>query len=147
MQPPERRSVAAAPALALPDVLARARAVPAMGVTTWDDIERIDVRPDKGLVKVVSKTRWEVQLDAATGAVLQSAYRRSDLIESLHDGSWFHEGAKLGVFLPTALVVLGLWATGAYLFLLPIRTRRENHRKAAERAARRAAARATAAAS
>jgi uncharacterized iron-regulated membrane protein len=135
VQPPEQRGAAEAPALALPDVLARVRAVPEMGVRTWDDVDRIDVRPGKGLVKVVSRTRWEVQLDAATGAVLQTAYRRSDLLESLHDGSWFHELAKLGVFLPTALVVLGLWVTGVYLFLLPIRARRENHRRAAERAA------------
>ena len=137
VQPPERRGAAAAPALALPDVLARVQAVPEMGVRSWDDVDRVDVRPGKGLVKVVSKTRWEVQLDASTGAVLQTAYRRSDLLESVHDGSWFHERAKLGVFLPTALVVLGLWTTGVYLFLLPIRTRRQNRRRAAERDAAR----------
>ena len=51
------------------------------------------------------------------------AYRRSDLIESLHDGSWFHDRAKLWVFLPTAAVVLMLWGTGIYLFFLPLAVR------------------------
>ncbi len=62
-------------------------------------------------------------MDLATGDVLHSAYRRSDLIESLHDGSWFHDAAKLYVFLPVAVVVFGLWATGIYLFFLPIAVR------------------------
>ena len=53
------------------------------------------------------------------------AYRRSDLIESLHDGSFFGgDFAKLGVFLPTALVLCVLWGTGIYLFFLPYMVRR-----------------------
>ena len=47
------------------------------------------------------------------------AYRRSDVIETIHDGSWFHDNVKLWIFLPTAVVVLGLWITGIYLFILP----------------------------
>ncbi len=76
----------------------------------------------RGLAKVTSKSRWEVQVDLKTGGVLQAAYRRSDLIESLHDGSWFHDSAKLYV-LPAGVVVLGLWFTGIYLFVLPIAVR------------------------
>jgi uncharacterized iron-regulated membrane protein len=123
VQPPEHRG-AGAPAVSLPDVLARASAVPQAGVRTWADVDRVDVRPEKGLIKVMTRTRWEVQLDASTGAVLQVAYRRSDLIETLHDGSFFHPLAKLGVFLPSGLVVLGLWITGIYLWLLPWRARK-----------------------
>jgi uncharacterized iron-regulated membrane protein len=124
VQPPEHRGTSTAPALTLPEVLARAQAVPEAGIRGWDDIDRLDVRPAKGLIKVVTKARWEVQLDARTGAVLQTAYRRSDLIEQLHDGSWFHASAKLLIFLPVALLVLGLWVTGMYLYLLPYRARR-----------------------
>lgn len=124
VQPPEQRGSSAAPTLALPDVLARVAAVPEAGIRTWDDVDRIDVRPSKGLLKVVGTSRWEVQLDPATGAVLQVAYRRSDLVESVHDGSFFHPLAKLGVFLPVSVVVLGLWVTGMYLWLLPWRARR-----------------------
>jgi uncharacterized iron-regulated membrane protein len=41
------------------------------------------------------------------------------LIESIHDGSFFHDRAKLRLFLPAALVLVGLWMTGIYLFFLP----------------------------
>jgi uncharacterized iron-regulated membrane protein len=123
VQPPEQRGNGV-PTLALPDVLARVQAVPQAGIRTWDDVERVDVRPGKGIMKVIGRSRWEVQLDAATGAVLQVAYRRSDLIEQLHDGSFFSDAAKTVVFLPVAAIVLGLWVTGVYLFLLPIRARR-----------------------
>ena len=44
------------------------------------------------------------------------AYRRSDFIESIHDGTYFHDMAKLGVFLPSAIILLVLWITGMYLF-------------------------------
>lgn len=69
-----------------------------------------------------------MQVDLGTGAVRQAAYRRSDLIESLHDGSWFGDPAKLYVFLPAAVGVLGLWGTGVYLWVLPnaIRWRRKS---------------------
>lgn len=137
VQPPERRVPGALPALALPDVLARVQAVPQAGIRTWDDVDRIDVRPGKGLVKVIGHSRWEVQLDAATGAVLQVAYRRSDLIEQLHDGSFFADAAKTYVFLPVAVIVLGLWITGLYLFLLPIRARRATARRKADAAGER----------
>jgi hypothetical protein len=59
---------------------------------------------------------------------LQTAYRRSDLMESLHDGSWFHPLAKLWIFLPAGVIVFVLWVTGIYLFLLPIRSRRAKSR-------------------
>lgn len=130
VQPREQRGTAEAPALSLPRVLEIARTVPQAGIRTWDDVDRLDVRPAKGLVKVVSRTRWELQLDAASGAVLQVAYRRSDLVESLHDGSFFHPLAKLLVFLPVGAVVLGLWLTGMYLWVLPWRARRAKARRA-----------------
>ena len=74
-------------------------------ITSWDDIERLDVRPSKGVVKVKSNNSWEVQVDLATGEVLQTAYRRPDLIESIHDGTFFHTSAKLWLFLPSAITV------------------------------------------
>ncbi len=53
-------------------------------------IDRIDVRPDKGIAKFTFKGGyWEVQIEGATGKVLQVSYRWSDLIENIHDGSIF----------------------------------------------------------
>ena len=134
VQPPEQKGAAVdvATSLTLPQILAQVQQVPQAGIRTWADIDRVDIRPAKNMLKVVSMTRWEVQLDLATAEILQVAYRRSDLIESIHDGSWFHPIAKLGVFLPTGAIVLGLWVTGMYLWLLPYWTKK---RLAAIRAA------------
>jgi uncharacterized iron-regulated membrane protein len=123
VQPAEQRVKDVVPALTLPQILEVVKAVPEAQVKDWSDIDRFDVRPGKGIVKVTTLTRWELQVHLGTGELLQSAYRRSDLIETLHDGSWFHDAAKLWIFLPSGLIVLGLWVTGIYLYLLPIRTR------------------------
>lgn len=133
VQPPEQRGSPTANALTLGSLLDSVRTVSHAGIQSWDDVDRIDVRPSKGLIKVIGLSRWEVQLDAGTGAVVQTAYRRSDILEQLHDGSWFHDNAKLWLFLPSGIIVLGLWITGMYLFVLPYLARRSN-------AARRAAA-------
>ena len=52
------------------------------------DLDRIDSRPSKGVVKFVFKEHyWGVQLDGATGKVLSLSPRRADVIENIHDGS------------------------------------------------------------
>jgi uncharacterized iron-regulated membrane protein len=119
VQPPTQKRASKEPAVSFDAILAAAKAVPETEVTSWDDIDRVDVRPKDGIVKVTCKNRWEVQVDFRTGETVQVAYRRSDLIESIHDGSFFHDAAKLYVFLPAAVVVLGLWVTGMYLWVLP----------------------------
>jgi len=123
VQPPTQVGAASSPSLAFDEILEIARRVTNAQIHDWEDIDRLDVRPEKGIVKVRGKNRWEIQLDSATGEVLHVAFRRSDLIESIHDGSWFHENAKLAIFLPTALLFLTLWFTGIYLFWLPYQVR------------------------
>ena len=129
IQPPTQ-SGTAEPEISFERILEIARSVPEAEIQSWNDIDRIDVRPTEGILKVRSNNRWEIQLDAKTGEILQVAYRRSDLIESLHDGSFFHDGAKLWVLLPNALVLLGMLGTGAYLFLLPHLARRKRRQRA-----------------
>ena len=102
-------------------------------VGSWEDIDRIDVRPGKGMCKVQSKNRWEIQIDLETGSVLSANYRRSDFIESLHDGSFFSDTAKLWLFLPNGLILLGLWFTGVYLWWLPIGVKRRKRRARLEK--------------
>jgi len=63
------------------------------------EVDRIDIRKSKGIVKFVFKNNyWEVQLDGATGNLLQIGKRNSDFIENLHDGSildtWFNTSNK-----------------------------------------------------
>ena len=51
------------------------------------DLQRIDARPDKGIIKFVFANHyWGVHLDGATGKVLSINRRRSDIIENIHDG-------------------------------------------------------------
>lgn len=132
VQPPTvKGSVENGLELSFEEILAAAASVPEMEIETWDDVDRLDVRPGKGMLKVRGNNRWELQLDATTGEVLHTAYRRSDLIESIHDGSWFHDSAKLWIWLPTALILCGLWVTGMYLWLLPHLMKRKRKKKAA----------------
>jgi uncharacterized iron-regulated membrane protein len=128
VQPPEQKGTRGAPQVPLDAMLEAARNAPEAGIASWDDVDRVDVRPGKGIAKVIGHSRWEVQVDLGTGERLQTAYRRSDWMETLHDGSWFHPAAKLWVFLPSGVIVFGLWVTGIYLFLLPIRARRAKAR-------------------
>ena len=110
------------------DILSISQGVLEAQIKDWSDIDRLDVRPDKGIVKVRAKNRWEIQIDLERGTILKTAYRRSDIIEQLHDGSWFHDAAKLWVFLPSGVIVLILWLSGMYLFFVPILFKRSRRR-------------------
>ncbi len=133
VQPPTLRGQGGPPSLGLDRILEIASGVPEAAIASWDDIDRLDVQPGRGIVKVHPRSRVEVQIDTATGRVLQVRRRRSDLIESLHDGSYFR--AKLPVFLPAGIVLLGLWCSGLYLWLLPHWARRRRRRRVAPGAA------------
>ena len=91
------------------------------GNVTWKDVQRVDIRPSKGIAKVILKSDVEYQVDLGTGHILQRELRMSDFIESLHDGSFFAgDISKLGVFLPAAIGLLVLWVSGIYMFWLPL---------------------------
>lgn len=128
IQPPEIRGVGKTPEISLPQVLEISRTVPEAEIETWADIVRLDVRPSRGMLKVRAKNNWEIQIDTENGEILQTAFRRSDIIEAIHDGSFFHDSFKIWIFLPSGIVLLLLWLTGIYLFLLPYikRRKREN---------------------
>ncbi len=52
------------------------------------ELERIDVRPNKGMVKFVFlQDYWGIQLDLTTGELLHIERRNSDFVENIHDGS------------------------------------------------------------
>lgn len=129
IQPKSAEGVSNVPTLSFEEILESASTVPEAGISDWEDVDRLDVRPDKGIVKVRSVTHWEVQIDTKTGEVLQSEYRRSDIIEAMHDGSWFHENAKLWIFLPSGIIVTILWITGIYMFFIPYFNKRRNRKR------------------
>lgn len=128
VQPTELRGTGKTPTISFEQILTACQSVTETKVESWADITRIDVRPNRGMLKVTTKDNWEIQIDAESGAVLQTAFRRSDVIEAMHDGSWFHEAVKMWLFLPTGIVLLLLWLTGIYLFLLPYIVRRKRKR-------------------
>lgn len=56
--------------------------------TASRELDRIDVRHDKGMVKFIFAEGFRaIQLDGATGELLHIESRRSDFIEKIHDGS------------------------------------------------------------
>lgn len=124
IQPAEQRGKSKTAMISLAQVLEISKTVVEAEIETWEDINRLDVRPSRGMLKVWAKNNWEIQIDTETGAILQTAYRRSDIIESFHDGSFFHDSVKMWIFLPSGIILLILWLTGMYLFILPIWVKR-----------------------
>ena len=116
VQPPEHRTASTTPTIDFDRIFSAIQANPSLGVSSWDDVDRVDVRPGRGVAKVTLKNRWEVQIDLGTGQVLQTAYRRSDRLEQIHDGSFFAgDWTKLGLFLPTGILLFLLWVTGVWM--------------------------------
>lgn len=123
IQPPTQKAQNSRPTLSFDNVLNAVRQVPQANLNDWDDIDRLDVRPAKGIIKVRGKNHWEVQINAQTGDVLQVAYRRTDTIEAIHDGSWFFDGAKLWLFLPAAILLFVLWVTGVVMLITTLKSK------------------------
>lgn len=118
IQPATQRGGTKELSLGFDQILEIAGNVPEADIESWEDIDRLDVRPSKGMLKVRAVNRWEIQMDSQSGEILQVAYRRSDLIEGIHDGSFFHNKARLWIFLPAGVLLLGVWLTGVYLFFM-----------------------------
>jgi len=131
IQPGTERGVVEAqlPEATWEQMIASARQHPEAGIAEWEDIDRIDLRVGRGVAKLRANSGWEVQIDTKTAEVLKVAYRRSDLIESIHDGSFFSDEVKLFVFLPTGILLIVMWGTGIYLFLLPRLSKRMRKKK------------------
>ena len=128
VQPAEQRGSATSPEIEFSQILESLRAHDSLGVDGWHHVSRMDVRPDRGIVKVTLRSNWEAQIVLGTGRILHVAYRRSDWIESIHDGSIFGNGVKLGVFLPAAAGLALLWLGGVWMFTYPFIGRRRVRR-------------------
>jgi len=100
------------------------------------DLERIDARMDKGMVKFVFiEGFWGIQLDGATGKLLHIERRRSDFIENIHDGSILDylfntqdEQLKVVYTSTMGLALLTFVFTGFWLWLGPKRLRRKENK-------------------
>lgn len=123
IQPPTQKGIAKRPVLAFDNILNIAKSIPELEVEHWQDINKLDVRPGKGIIKVLGSNNWEAQIDAQSGAILQVAFRRSDTIEAIHDGSWFAEGAKLWLFLPAGIILFIMWLSGCVLLITTLKSK------------------------
>ena len=90
------------------------------------EVDRIDIRPDKGTAKITFKTHFtEVQVDGYSGEILSVGTRHSDWIEKVHDGSIVdyyttgEEGAKLTYSTLVSLGLILLALSGFYLWYSP----------------------------
>ena len=90
------------------------------------ELSRIDIRKEKGMVKFIFEDHlWEVQLDGATGNLLQLQKRHSDFFENLHDGTILDKAFgtnKLFKVLYTSIMGLALMlftVTGFWLWYGP----------------------------
>ncbi len=98
-----------------------------ISATMDSSLQRIDIRPHKGIAKFIyNEGFWGVQLDMTTGQVLAINKRYSDIIENLHDGSildyWLgtdDEQIKLGYTSLAGLSLLTLAFSGILLWFGP----------------------------
>lgn len=96
------------------------------------EVERIEVRPSKGVLKISFKNAYDgLQIDCTNGKVLLVEKRYSDLIEQIHDGSFvdLFFGFKEGIFklIYTTLMSLSLLTfciTGFWLYYGPKKLKR-----------------------
>jgi hypothetical protein len=97
------------------------------------EINRIDIRPKKGIAKFVFVKHYtELQLDCKTGKILSVSTRNSDFIEQLHDGSILDSiiptGGDAFKLIYTSLLsmgLIGLSLSGFWLWYNPIRIRKQ----------------------
>jgi uncharacterized iron-regulated membrane protein len=132
VQPPEQRRELTLPIADWSVLLAAAQQHGELAVKDWHDVERVELRPSKGLIKLIGKSGHEAQFDAHTGELLQVMPRRSDTIEALHDGSWFGDWVKFGWFATSALGLLLATLSGIWLFIEPYAARARRRRRLAE---------------
>lgn len=94
-------------------------------------IDRIDVRPNKGIAKVKFKKHYhEVQVDLTNGKILSVKKRWNDFIEQIHDGTivdrWLGtdgDPVKVGYTTITSLGLMLLSISGFFLWFNPRRIR------------------------
>jgi hypothetical protein len=94
-------------------------------------VDRIDIRQEQGVAKFIFKSSlFEVQLDGASGNLLKSGNRYSDLLEKIHDGSildqWLNLSGGYIKVVYTTIMGFGLLVfsiTGFWLWYGPKRMR------------------------
>jgi hypothetical protein len=95
-------------------------------------IDRIDIRPDKGIAKVVFVKHYtELQIDCTTGMLLSEEARLHDFVEHLHDGTILdrllgtkNDPVKSTYTTITSLALMTLSLSGFFMWFNPRRMRK-----------------------
>lgn len=118
---PDYRKVQASLKLSFDQLLEIAKSSPQAKIQSWDDVSQIDIRPSQGNVRIRSKhDMWELQINGETGEILSSRPRRVSWLVALHEGAYFGNLVRYGIFFPSAIGVLFLLLSGVYLYLRPL---------------------------
>ena len=95
------------------------------------ELDRIDIRPSKGIVKFVFIDHyWGLQIDCTSGKLLLIEKRSSDFIEDIHDGTILDkifgtdEKSMLGYTTIMGISLFMLTITGFWLWYGPKRLRK-----------------------
>ncbi|MDT0552781.1 PepSY-associated TM helix domain-containing protein [Urechidicola vernalis] len=96
-------------------------------------LDKIEVKKEKGMIKFVYKQDyWGVQLDGATGQLLNVGKRNADFIENIHDGSivdnYLGTNGYFKLFYTTlmGIALLTFSISGFWLWYGPKRMRKTN---------------------
>ena len=100
-----------------------------MGVSGWQDVQLLDLRPKAGTVKIRTHSSMEAQLDAKTAEVLNVQQRWNDIITKMHEGSTW--GLRTTVFLISGLFMALLTVTGCFLIYRTLKAKLKIRRKRA----------------
>ena len=119
LQPPTAKGQSTIPSISFERLMSIANTVDQAQIKSWNDIERLDVRPNKGIIKIRARNRIEIQVDSQSGEILHVATRRSDFIETIHDGTFFEKNANLWLMLPMAIIAIVMSITGIIMFFIP----------------------------
>ncbi|AFL86034.1 putative iron-regulated membrane protein [Belliella baltica DSM 15883] len=117
-------------------IIASARIHMEDSVRKSNEIDRVDIRPEKGIAKVVFKRHFtEIQVDGYSGAILSVSQRNSDLIEKIHDGSildfiFGRDGGVKHIYTTlTSVLLILLSITGLILWYNPKAIKKEKSKK------------------
>src|SRR5688572_19259202 len=104
------------------------------------ELDRIDIRPGKGIAKFVFVNHYQgLQLDCTTGKLLLIEKRKSDFIENIHDGSILDrifgtgdEEVKVSYTVVMGVSLLLLVLSGFWLWYGPKRLRKSRKQHSTE---------------
>ncbi len=84
-------------------------------------VDRLELHLSKNVYKVTSKEGYhEVQVDVASGKILSVGTRNDQLLEDIHDLSYFNPAFRIWVLPVIATLLFALGTTGLYIYFNPI---------------------------